>query len=214
VTPAAPAEVDTGSESTDTYGYAWTDEHLQSGIGVSAVLGGGVTGFTDKTMRNTTSTAGGLWDLRVTLGSHVPLALDVSYLGSATNINGLPSGRNGTLIGTTFEGALRFNVLPHYAWDPYVFAGIGWQRYNVTQTNVTLSDNGMNSRDDLIDYPLGAGIAFRRNGFIGDLRGTFRPTTNQDLVLKASSTTVQNPTSSDFAPMHSWEASAAVGYEF
>jgi hypothetical protein len=198
--------------SDDRFSYRWSEPMLQSGIGVSAILGGGVTGFTDKTMRNTTSDIGGLWDLRVTIGSHLPLALDVSYLGSATNINGLPTGDKGTLIGTTVEGALRYNVMPHFAWTPYVFAGAGWQRYDVTQTSVTLSDSGMNSQDNLLEFPLGAGLAYRMNGFVFDLRGTFRATTEADLVLKTPMVTA--PTSSDFAPMHTWEASAALGYEF
>jgi len=213
--PAPPDVVDTSSDGTNVYGYAWTDDRLKSGIGISAILGGGVTGFTDKTMRDTTSSVGGLWDLRVTLGSHMPLALDVSYLGSAMNINGLPGGRNGRLIGTTVEGALRYNALPHYAWNPYVFAGAGWQRYDVTQTTVTLSDSGMNDKDNLLEFPLGVGLQYRRSGFVGDLRGTFRATTQPDLVLKPG---VFDPTiapnSSDFAAMHTWEASAAVGYEF
>jgi hypothetical protein len=220
--PPAPAPVpsattdavDSSADGTDIYSYAWTDDQLKSGIGVSAILGGGVTGFTDKTMRDTTSSVGGLWDLRVTIGSHIPLALDVSYLGSAMNINGLPSGRNGTLVGTTAEAALRFNILPHYAWNPYIFGGVGWQRYDVTQTNVTLSDSGMNDKDNLLEFPMGAGIAFRKAGFVGDLRGTFRAAMDQNLVLKNPSSAPISPTSSDFAAMHTWEASAAVGYEF
>jgi len=206
------------SDMSDTdepsmYSYAWTDERMQSGIGVAAILGGGVTGFTDKTMRDTTSNVGGLWDLRVTIGSHIPLALDVSYIGSAMNINGLPTGQNGTLIGTTVEGALRWNILPHMPMNPYVFGGVGWQRYDVTQTTVTLSDSGMNERDNLLEFPVGAGLSYRMGGFVGDLRGTFRATTDQNLVLKTGATTI-NPTSNDFASMHTWEASAALGYEF
>ena len=198
---------------TNVYGYSWYEPSLPSTIGISTILGGGVTGFTDKTMRSTTSDLGGLWDLRVTLGSHLPLALDIGYVGSATNINGLPAGNKGTLIGTTVEGAIRWNVLPHFAWTPYVFAGMGWQRYDVTQTSVSLSDSGMNSQDNLLEFPMGAGIAWRTNGFVADVRGTFRATTDQNLVLTNGATTL-TPTSGDFAKMHSWEASAALGYEF
>jgi hypothetical protein len=208
VTPDEP--IDRGSE-TDIYSYSWYAPELSTGIGVSAILGGGVTGFTDKTMRATTSDVGGLWDLRVTLGSHLPVALDVSYLGTATNINGLPTGNKGTLIGTTAEAALRYNILPHYAFTPYVFGGVGWQRYDVTQTTVSLSDSGMNDHDNLLEFPLGGGLAYRMNGFVVDLRGTFRATTDQNLVLKNPTL---SPTSSDFAAMHTWEASAALGYEF
>jgi len=192
--------------SSDRFGYAWNEPGLGTGIGVSAILGGGVSGFTDKTMRSTTADVGGLWDLRVTIGSHIPLALDVSYLGTATDIRNMPAGQSSTLIGTTAEAALRYNILPHYDWNPYVFAGAGWQHYDVTGDRPQLT--GMASSDDLIEFPVGTGVAYRRSGFVADLRGTFRATTEENLV-------VTNPaTNSNFAPMHTWEASAALGYEF
>lgn len=192
--------------------YSWHEPLLSSGIGVSTILGGGVGGFTDKQMRSTTSDIGGLWDLRVAIGSHLPLALEVGYMGSATNINGLPTGNKGRLIGTTIEGDLRYNILPHMPFTPYVFAGMGWQRYDVTNTSVSLADSGVADHDNLMVFPLGAGLAYRLSGFVVDVRGTFRVATDNDLVLTNPALT--QPTPNDFAPMHSWEASAAVGYEF
>ena len=217
VAPSTPVVTDTAADEgygDARYSYAWSDDLMRSRIGVSAIIGGGVAGFTDRTMREVTSNVGGLWDFRLTLGSHVPLALELGYTGTATNLKGLPA-QNGTLIGTTAEAALRYNVLPHFAWTPYVFGGVGWQRYDVTSANVTLSDSGMNDHDNLLEFPLGAGLAYRMAGFVFDLRGTFRAATDQNLVLKASipNNTIA-PTSSDFAPMHTWEASAALGYEF
>lgn len=211
----APVDVnvDVDLDGPDRYSYAWRDDALQSGIGVSTILGGGVAGFTDDTMRDTTSDVGGLWGLRVTIGSHIPLGLDLSYAGTATNINGLPGGQSGTLIGTNVEGALRFNMLPHSPLTPYIFGGVGWQRYDVTETSVSLSDSGMNDHDNLLQFPVGGGFSYRMNGFVGELRGTFRAATEQNLVLRTS-TLPGSPTSEDFAPMHTWEASAAVGYEF
>jgi hypothetical protein len=214
-TPPPSAPVITETTSDDDYGdarfsYAWSDDLMRSRIGVSAIIGGGVAGFTDRTMRDTTSSVGGLWDFRLTLGTHVPLGLELGYTGTATNLKGLPA-QNGTLIGTTAEAALRYNVLPHFMWTPYVFAGVGWQRYDVTNANVTLSDSGMNDHDNLLEFPMGAGLAYRMSGFVLDLRGTFRAATDQNLVLKTAAT---SPTSNDFAPMHTWQASAALGYEF
>jgi hypothetical protein len=206
-----PMAVDTDTTYDHRYSYAWHDELLPSRIGVSMILGGGVAGFTDSTMRSTTADVGGLWDFRLTLGSHIPLGIELGYVGSATNLRGLPAGQDGTLIGTAFEGALRFNVLPHFVATPYLFAGVGWQRYDVSNANVTLSDAGMNDKDNLLVFPMGAGLAYRMSGFVFDLRGTFRAATEQNLVLKQPTT---SPTSSDFAPMHTWEASAALGYEF
>jgi hypothetical protein len=55
---------------------------------------------------------------------------------------------------------------------------------------------------------MGAGLSFRdRSGLTVDARGTFRANTDQGLVLEPGSTT-------SYVPMHTWEASAAVGYEF
>jgi hypothetical protein len=206
--PAMPADA-SYEPGSGRFSYAWYEPRLRSGIGISTTLGGGVVGFTDKTMRDTTSSLGGLWDLRVTLGSHIPVALDISYLGSATDIGGLPAGQSATLIGTTVEGALRFNVLPHHEWNPYIFAGAGWQRYDVTQASAGTTSMLMNDKDDLIEFPMGAGVAYRFGGFVADLRGTFRATTEENLVPETPS-----PMASDFAPMHTWQASAALGYEF
>lgn len=205
---AAPG-VAHADEPPGPYSYAWHDSRMESDIGVSAILGGGVTGFTDRTMRDSmSSSVGGLWDLRVTLGSHMPLGLDVSYVGTGANINALIGSQSGTLIGTTVEAAVRYNALPHNAWAPYAFAGIGWQRYDITGGSFNLSDTGMNASDNAVAFPLGAGIAYRTgSGLVVDLRGTFRATTDSNLVL-------ETPGSSDYAPMHTWEASAALGYEF
>jgi len=206
-TTTTTTEPDVGGEM-----YSWSEPLLPSGIGVSTILGGGVGGFTDKQMRSTTADVGGLWDLRVALGSHLPLALEVGYMGSATNINGLPTGNKGRLIGTTFEGDLRFNILPHMPFTPYVFAGMGWQRYDVNNTHVSLADTGVADHDNLMVFPMGVGMAYRIAGFVADVRGTFRYTTDNALVLSVPGVT--QPTPDDFVPMHSWEASAAVGYEF
>jgi hypothetical protein len=163
-------------------------------------------------MRNTTSDLGGLWDLRVAIGSHLPLALELGYIGTATNINGLPNGNKGRLIGTTAEAALRWNVLPHMPFTPYVFGGMGWQRFDVTNTSVSLADSGVADHDNLMVFPMGAGLAYRIGGFVADVRGTFRFATDNDLVKTSPSIT--QPTPNDFAAMHSWEAGAALGYEF
>ncbi len=205
---AAPraARADEPSE----YSYSFQPEKgLRSGFGVSTILGGGITGFTDKSMRDyMNADVGGLWDLRITLGSHTPLALDIGYVGTAARINSSTIDKWGTLVGTTAEAALRWNVLPHYAWNPYAFAGIGWQRYDITGGSFTLSDTGMNPSDNSIVFPMGAGISYRdTTGLVVDVHGTFRANTSYGLVPESVGST-------SYAPMHAWEASGAVGYEF
>jgi hypothetical protein len=217
-TTTAPAPVpvtEPGTQSdTDMFAFEWHNPHLSSGMGISTTLGGGVVQFTNSTMRGTTSDIGGLWDLHLTFGSHLPLALDLAYVGTATSISGLRTGNSATLLGTAAEGTLRWNVLPNYAWTPYVFGGVGYQRYDVTGGDVTLSDSGMNSSDNLLSVPAGLGFVWRgNNGLVADVHGTYRFTWFQDLLLK-NGAPITGTSSSDFVKLNNWQASAAIGYEF
>ena len=192
---------------------------MKSGVGVSAILGAGLGGFTDKVMRDAmTSPVSGLWDLRITLGSHVPLAIELGYLGSVAKMNTLVGAQSTTLIGTTAEAALRYNILPRAAWNPYLFAGVGWQRYDTTGSGLTLSDTGTRSSDNSVVFPMGAGVSYRNDrGLVIDARGTFRANEDAGLMLESTSGPGYSPPTTmgpGYAPLHTWEASAAVGYEF
>ncbi len=193
----------------------WYEQGLSTGIGVGVVIGGGVSGFTDQRMRDVISTdVSGLWDARFTIGTHIPIGLDLSYVGTAASLSSLSGTSSGTLIGTTAEGALRWNMMPHGNFNPYIFAGVGWQRYDVTGRTVTLSDTGIRQSDNSVEFPMGLGLSFRDpSGFIFDVRGTFRANVDQGLVL-APGANPSSPASGNFVPMHTWEASAALGYEF
>jgi hypothetical protein len=208
---AAAADPDSvgynGYEEPNDFSYGWHDERLPTGIGVGFSLGGGLTGFTDQSVRNNLqNNVQGLWDARMSIGTHVPLGIDISYVGTASSLaNPVQSGgSNGTLVGTAVEAALRWNILPHFAWDPYIFAGAGWQNYEVTGQSLAMP--GMRSSDNSIEFPMGVGMAFRdTSGWLVDVRGTFRADPDSNLILTSNN---------NFAEMHSWEASAALGYEF
>ena len=58
----------------------------RNGIGVS--LGGGVAGFTQDDMRDTTDD-GGAWGVRVAFGTRSLFGVEAEYIGSAQNINAL-----------------------------------------------------------------------------------------------------------------------------
>ncbi len=214
--PPIVPETTIGPVADDTPStYAWYEDRMASGVGVAVVIGGGVSGFTDRQMRDTVSTdVSGLWDARFTFGSHIPIGLDLSYLGTAANLNSLSGTQTATLVGTTAEAALRWNILPHAFFNPYIFGGMGWQRYDVTGRTVSLSDSGMRQSDNSIEFPMGAGLSYRDpSGLVIDARGTFRANVDQGLVLETGSNP-QSIGSSNYAPMHTWEASAAIGYEF
>src|SRR3954452_15084618 len=64
----------------------WSDPAVRSGIGIGVNVGGGVTGFFGSRLRATTGNVGGMWAVRAAFGTHVPLALEVGYMGSSTEI--------------------------------------------------------------------------------------------------------------------------------
>jgi hypothetical protein len=187
--------------------YAWRDPTVASGFGVGVELGGGVTGFENRTMRDSvTGDVGGLWDVRVILGTHLPLAIELSYLGEAANITAIGAPM-GTLVGTTAEGDLRWNITPHYLFTPYLFAGVGYQRYDVQNVQLSEADTGMRPSDNLLEFPMGVGASWRDpSGFSLDLRGTYRAVLDSNLV--------ENNTGIGYANLSWWEASASFGYEF
>jgi opacity protein-like surface antigen len=189
------------------YDYSWNEPWMQTGIGVGVMLGGGISGFTDDGMRDVvTSDIGGLWDLRLTIGSHIPIGIDLSYVGTAYQLETLSGIDNGTLIGTAFEATVKWNILPHYLLNPYIFAGVGWQRYDVTDANFSTAASGMRDDDDVVEFPFGAGFQYRDfSGLVVDVRGTFRATDDSSLLRDPDG---------DFADLHTWEVSAGIGYEF
>jgi hypothetical protein len=212
VAPAASADevvLDSGAEvqHTDMYSYAWTEPRLVSTVGIGITLGGGISGFTDELLRDTVdSDVGGVWEVRATIGTHIPLGLDIGYTGTTVDLRPLGQTSTGQLVGTNIEGALRWNVLPHYSVTPYLFAGIGWQRYDVRDADFSLSDAGLQEDENIVVFPMGAGLAYRNpSGITFDARGTFRAAGDSELIADRGG---------DFAELHTWEASANVGYEF
>jgi len=195
------------SEKPARFSYAWNDPTLQSGIGVGVSAGGGISGFTDPKMREMmTNSVAGLGSIRVALGTQIPLGVELGYTGMAGHINTITGQSNGTLVGTTFEGVLRYNVLPHNLVSPYVFAGLGWQHYGVWNMQVAQADTGLRSSDDVMSVPTGVGFLMHDpSGVSLDVRGEYRTTTDSTLLRDQTG---------GYADLASWEASAQLGYEF
>jgi len=212
VLSAHAAVADEYSEYTDEmphpapYDYSWSEPSMQSKIGLAMALGGGISGFTDPLMRDSAeSDIGGMWGVRVTIGSHIPVGVDLAYNGTSVDLDPVGTTQTGTLVGTEFETAVRWNVLPHYAWNPYAFVGVGWQRYDVMNGDFTRADSGFVDQDDLLVMPMGGGLAWRDNsGFVVDVKGTFRLAETSTLLIDSTG---------ERADLHTWEASATVGYE-
>lgn len=203
----APVDVDVDVQQPGMYDYSWRDPRLMTGIGVGFTLGGGINGFVDNSIRDQTqNSVGGAWAARMTLGTHTPLGLDIGYTGSTTDLRsvGATDGRDvasPNLFSTTVEAALRWNMLPHYIVNPYVFGGAGWQRLSIKDAPA-LAD--IKARDDLTVFPVGGGVAWRGgSGLVLDARGTYRFTEQTTLLTTGLNTNVDT-----------WEASGNLGYEF
>jgi hypothetical protein len=188
------------------YSYGWMEPYLRSEVGIGMTIGGGLGGFTDSQMRNSLANdVNGGWNARLSVGTHTPLGLEATYNGSAAQLQSFGID-NGTLVGTNVEGVVRYNVLPHFAWTPYAFAGVGWQRYDVVDSKLSHADSGLIERDDMMQFPMGGGISYRDlTGLVFDLRGTFRSARDSDLLIDSTG---------NRANLDTWEGSASLGYEF
>jgi hypothetical protein len=175
-----------------------------SGIGIALAAGGGAGGFTDDTMSNTTD-VGGDWDVRLTLGTRSPIAFEGSYIGSAQNITALGLDDDAVLVGNGMQGALRVNATLDLPVQPFAFGGVAWRRYDLTNTDTNLSD--VAGSDDVLEVPLGIGIAGRWGGFMLDARGEYRLSSDEDLIPS------QNRVAEN-ADMNRWGVKGTVGVEF
>ena len=168
----------------------------------SVVVGGGLTGFTDGAMRQATS-PGLLWTLRLTIGSRTLLGFEVDYAGAASDLDML-GVHGGTLEATTVDGLVRLGLRPHGTWNPYVFGGIGVQRYDLVGGTRSLLEPAMRTQEDSVAFPAGIGVHLRHDGLVFDARGTYRASLADGLVPRDTG---------GYAPMSAWEASVAAGFE-
>ena len=170
--------------------------------GIEVALGGGVEGFASQTLRDATN-VGGMWDVRVAVGTRSPLAFEAAYIGSAQSIDALGLDTSAILVGNGVEGKVRVNLLDTEI-QPFAFAGVGWRRYSLT--NESFNTSAVSSSDDVLELPFGAGVAYKIAGFTLDARGEFRLATEEDLM--------PSRTSGAAADMHRWSANANIGYAF
>jgi hypothetical protein len=192
-----------GDDDYDADGDASDESSLLTRYGLALSVGGGVEGFTDQTMRDTTD-VGGTWDVRAAFGTHAPIAIEAGYTGSAQAIDAVGLDSDAMLVGTTVEGVVRVNLAPHATINPYFFGGAGWRRYDLTNTDTNTSD--VSDTDNLLEIPAGIGLGYRIAGFIADVRGEMRIATEEDLI--------RQDIGADRARLHTWSASAKLGYEF
>lgn len=170
--------------------------------GIAVALGGGVEGFTDDTARTATDD-GGSWNVRLALGTRSPIGFEAAYIGSAQGIDALGLDNDAILVGNGVEGKVRVNLLDANI-QPFAFGGVGWRRYSLTRNDFNTS--AISEEDDVLEIPLGAGIATKWMGFMFDARGEYRFATEEDLMPSLNGNSE--------AALHRWGINANVGYAF
>lgn len=174
-------------------------------IGAALTVGGGLIDFTGDNARDMTST-GGYWNARVITGTRQFVGVEAAYIGSARDVSALGLSNQAMLVGNGVEGALRLNVPiinGRSIVEPFAFAGVGWSRYNITNSNTNTSS--LASSDDIMEIPYGGGVSFGYNGFIADARFTYRSTYYNDLMRTPSGLAGR---------LDNWSVGGQLGVEF
>jgi len=200
--PAPPANI-TVVAPDDRREEWWT----MRSAGFALTAGGGVQGFVGDTMRNTTD-LGGNWDVRAAFGTRLPVSLEASYLGSAQSISSLGLENNALLVGNGVQGNLRINATTGtIPVQPFIYGGVAWRRYQLQNTDTNTSD--VIGEDDVLELPVGIGVAYKLRGFTVDARGEYRNSFYSNLVPDSGTDAFADPASLD-----RWGVQANVGLEF
>jgi hypothetical protein len=200
VAPQSPARVDDDA----------SDDHLITRIGMAATVGGGVVDFLDGEARDL-GDMGGAWEARLTVGTRLPVAIEAAYVGSVHNIDALGLDTSAVLLGTAVETDLRVNFTT-WMLQPYVFGGIGYTRYNVS--NEDFNTSSVNDQEEMGHIPVGAGLGYQFGGLLVDLRGTVRPAFQDDLVDEAATEDDPLDDTDTATDLDTWSVAARVGWEF
>jgi hypothetical protein len=165
-------------------------------IGIAVMAGGGFGNFFDDGLAAATSQPG-LWQVRAVVGSRRHFAGEMAYVGGAQNVYTLGVDDGATMVNNGFEGAFRWNVLTGII-QPYAVGGIGYQHYRLSDEAVQTAD--IQSYGDVVNFPLGVGLAVKPGPITIDGRFTFRPATNSGLLRDSNLST--------------WDLGAHAGFEF
>lgn len=171
-------------------------------FGIAFVVGGGIDGFTNMAMRANTGD-GGSWNARVIAGMREWIGFEVAYFGSAQELDALGVDNDALLVGNGLQANLRFNLSVDQRVQPFIHAGTAVRHYSVKQVSLNTSD--VRSSNDVLEMPVGVGLALRLASFLLDVRGEFRPATGDALMPMVSA-------ANGNAPMHRWGINANLGY--
>ncbi len=197
---AEPVEVDEPYEEPEPLVEREDDTLTPFGIGVT--IGGAAVGFTDGDFNDFVDVGGG-WDGRLLLGTKTLLGFEAAYIGSANDIDTFGVEDDAILLSNGVEGIFRLN-LTQTPVKPYIMAGAGWKHYEVENTDVNTSS--LQDSDNVVEFPLGGGLNYSFGNFIADVRGTFRPAIDNEML--------RSEVANDENELHTWRAGANVGFQF
>jgi hypothetical protein len=185
------------------HGAAHDTAHTWVGrLGTGLLVGGGFEDFTNDNLRGMTGGAG-TWNARAIAGTRQFVGVEAAYVGAARGVDALGVQSSAVLVSNGVEGALRLNVpvvlRSRQLLEPFGFVGVGWSRYQVTNTNVNTSSLAGN--DDIMSLPMGGGLEYAIGRFMADARFTYRATYYNDLMRTGGN-------------LNNWGVSTQVGVSF
>lgn len=178
------------------------------GFGFAVMAGGLYQDFTNNTMQNATSGAGG-WSARFIAGTNSIIGVEAAYRGAASQVQGLGVTANTPyLVSNGLEGTARLNVplrMGYHLFEPYGFAGIGYSHYTISNYNANAQRlSSFTSTDSVMDVPVGGGFAYAYKQFIMDARAGWTATYYQNILTGANSS----------GTLDHWNVGGQVGFRF
>lgn len=174
-------------------------------LGIQVMAGAGLVNQMDDETGDLTE-LGGTWDARVAFLNRNLIGFEAAYVGSIQTVNALGLDDNAQLMGNGLEANVRLNLLRDGLVRPYVFAGVGWTHYDLTNTET--ADAAVEDDDDVLTIPGGVGVGLHlfRNVTL-DVRGSVRGAFGEETFDPMQA-------ADDEMGMESWSTVAQLGFEF
>ena len=158
-----------GSGGTSTGGSAGTTSATTGGSGgtsvqvnhltVGRIPGGAIIQSAPETPMPTNGT--------LTFALNDPDFTTANRVVQAINALGLDS--DALLVGNGVQGNLRINATTgDVPVQPFIYGGVAWRRYQLSNTSENTSD--VIGEDDVLEVPLGIGVAYKIGGMMLDAR--------------------------------------------
>jgi opacity protein-like surface antigen len=174
------------------------------GMSGIAVYGGlGFATFAEGDMNDLTD-LGGAWTLGVRINTRGTVGLEVQYVGSSQDIDALGLDSDARILGTMIEARARAEIFDIQGFRPFVHGGVGFAHYDLSGASFNTSN--VQSEENMISVPLGAGVAYRFDRILVDAQLTYR--------LMLFDSMVEGGPGQASAGQDNWTTLATIGYEF